>query len=627
MVKKLFNSVGALLVTLSLTAQPSGADSTRLSVNPTHIKEWADSLIQVGMQEYKVPGAAFVVVTKDSILYIKGYGFANLETSTPVDPYKTHFDMGSIPKALTAVAALQQVEVSKLSLHEPVSKWVPYFTGNAYKTPTLHQLLTHTAGLDDMSNIGSATKSPSLVPSLHDFIQSTPPIQVMPAGEVISYSNLGYGIVGAMIETSSGKQFANYMQEYVLAPLSMGNSSFFAELSEEMEQRRALGYEYLGGEYVAAPINYQINSPAAGLRSTAGDMANFIMMMLNDGKFDGQQVLAGDMVETMKSQQFTNHPDIQGLGYSLRQETINGWNVMAQNGGWQGFNHDFYLIDEAGLGLMVLLNADEGSQVGEAIITSFTEKFLPSRTHELPMVQPTPNLDEYVGAYRSNRYSRKKVTKFGILLGAIPEFEISQASDTLFYFSRPLVYEGNDVFRRVDGVGQIAFLRDDNGKVNTMVRSYSHYDANDKVKVYQTANFQLNLYLVMACFQLILFFISMVLIIRQVIKKQMENGSWIRLSTQLAASILPIVFVLGLMIEFASVGAWDFQYGPTANLQVWLSLMFVQIPLLAFMIYFFIRSRQHFPNVLSKVCYLFSMVLLSGFLMYLNHWNLLGMKF
>lgn len=597
------------------------------SFTKERLESWADSLILPAMEGYHIPGASFAIVSKDSVVLLKGYGKANLKSGLPIDPLRTHYDMGSIPKALTAVALMQLVDQGKVDLHQDVREIFPFIRhkNDLDEYISLHQLLTHSAGLDDLSNLASASRSPNEVPALEDFIKSQTIYKVMDGGEMSSYSNIGYALIGAMIAGRSGKSFPEYMQDHVLGPLDMKHSSFYPELEDSMESRRALGYEYIHGTFQTAPVNYQFNSPAAGLRSTGGDMANFVQMLLNKGRFKGRNILAETSVKKMLSRQFSNHPDLPALGYSLREESYEGWEVWGQNGAWQGFNHDFFLIPEAGLGFLICMNTDEGSQLAQALIEDFVQRYLPEKPkEEVPLSQTPSELKEYAGIYRGTRFSRKSITKLGVLLGFVSELEVEFRQDSLFYYGTALLYKGNDVFRRADGLGEIAFLRNAEGQIEGLARSYSHYEAHQKISYYQSSSFYLLLLgiLILSLF-LIAFFST-----RQYFKnKRMQQLAAFSLKASRLAflsSIIPILWLIGIVWEFSSVGQWDYQYGATPTLNLLLAIPFCLLVLQVYMVYYFFKRNSSFPNRKSKGLFFMATMTLLAFLLFLHKWNFLG---
>ncbi|WP_222981745.1 serine hydrolase domain-containing protein [Flagellimonas meishanensis] len=588
---------------------------------------WVDPIIQKGMESFNIPGVAFVLVSKDSILYSKGYGFANLEGRIPVNPFETHFDMGSIPKALTAVAALQLVEDGIFNLHAPISEVLgalPYCKFEDGRPITLHHLLTHTAGIDDISNIGSASKSIVDFPSLSDFLEANPPKQFTGPGRVVSYSNLGYGLIGRMMEIATDKPYQEYMRSNLLEPLQMEHSSFEVSQIHQMDEQRAVGYEYFDGTYHAVPKNFQINLPAAGLRGSAGDMANFVQMLLNKGKFDGKVILGEGMVDKMTSTQYTSHPDIIGLGYSLREQQICPSRIMAQNGGWQGYNNDFFIFPDKGVGFMVSVNTDDSTQLAEELLSAFKKKFLDPCTDAMEIRHNPADLLPYVGTYRSNRHSRHTITKAGILLGAIPEFEIEVINDSLNYQGVPLIFLGNDVFSRSDGHGKIAFIRNANHQITHMVRDYSPYDANEKIKWFETAQVQLYVFIFILTMQLALLLISIYLTVKRFWFSRVMQISVERLNV-IFGNATSLIFVYLLISEFMHIGPWELQYGLSANLRLILLLPYMVLVFLFVSGYFvykkFRNGNGFFKGILLS---LISLTTMAVFLLLLNNWNLIG---
>lgn len=599
-------------------------------LNIESIESWADAIIQPAMDSYHVPGLAFSVVSRDSVIVSKGYGQAKLNPVLSIDPLRTHFDMGSIPKALTAIALMQLIDQGKIDVHQDIREMIPYLhqTNELDGPISLHQLLTHSAGLDDLSNLGSASRFPDEVPPLQEFIRSQPIHQVMEGSIMTSYSNIGYAMIGAVIEHISGRSFPEYMQDFLLDPLEMHHSSFYAALDDTMESRRAIGYEFINGSFQAAPINYQFNSPAAGLRSTAGDMAHVVQMLLNEGQFRGQRILSESSVKTILSRQFSNHPDLPGLGYSLREEHYDGWEIWAQNGAWQGFNHDFFLIPEAGLGMVICLNTDEGSQLAEALMDDFARIFLaPKQIEEVPLAQSPSFLEEYAGIYRGTRSSRHSITKFGVLLGFVSELEVDCRNDSLFYYGTALLYEGNDVFRRADGLGKIAFLRNAEGDIHGLARSYSQYEAHEKISFYQSSKFHLRLFALLFFSLLLISFISILQYVNRKRNKLSQVPDSKAILLQLLSALLPIIWLAGIALEFSTVEPWDYQYGATQTLRLLLAVPFVLMVLEVYMIYYLFQKPKAFPGKGARFLFISSLLVLLFFLLFLHHWNLLGYQY
>ena len=260
------------------------------------------------MSKYKIPGVSMVFIEEGKIAWKKTYGYANLETSEKVTD-ETVFTGASFSKPLTAVAALNLVETKKLSLDNNVNTtlkgWqVPEneFT-NAAKV-TLRHLLSHRAGIknDLWNSYLPKQKAPSLLQLLSGQAPSTDPATSVIAipGSVERYSNTGYSVIQKLIEDVTDQKFEHVLDEFVLEPSGMKASSFQQPIPNNLQNKRAVGYdENLN------PFPYKIfpYKAAGGVWTTPSDIASFIITLLND--YDGQQKL---LSQSMMKNIFSRNP-------------------------------------------------------------------------------------------------------------------------------------------------------------------------------------------------------------------------------------------------------------------------------------------------------------------------------
>lgn len=168
------------------------------------------------MTSLRVPGAAMIIFEHGKPLLVKGYGVRSADDPIAVNE-KTLFRLGSTAKLFTALAALQLAQSGRLDLHAPIGGH-PVFGG-----VTMHQLLTHTAGLrDDAPQDGPHDES-ALARNVETYGSDD---VLAPAGKIFSYANTGYVLAGRVIERISGKPFAAAVHELVLAPNGMHASTY-----------------------------------------------------------------------------------------------------------------------------------------------------------------------------------------------------------------------------------------------------------------------------------------------------------------------------------------------------------------------------------------------------------------
>jgi CubicO group peptidase (beta-lactamase class C family) len=206
------------------------------------------------MAEHKVPGVAVSVISGGEVIYKKGFGFRDQERGLPVTP-DTIFGVASVTKSFSALAIMQLAESGKLSLGDPVQKYIPGFDlpGGGGEAVTIHHFLTHTSGLPPLPTLGYSIRGNTMPdpdddePKKEDSQKEQPEHPQQPIntydeltgyirngdfkllgkpGEYCSYSNDCYGLLGVIIEAVSGENYEDYMRKHILDSLMMGRSNF-----------------------------------------------------------------------------------------------------------------------------------------------------------------------------------------------------------------------------------------------------------------------------------------------------------------------------------------------------------------------------------------------------------------
>src|SRR5205809_7198952 len=184
-----------------------------------------DALIPSQLRNRNIAGAVVSVVKDGQALFQKGYGYADVEEKKPVLPDQTLFRPGSVSKLFTATAVMQLVEQGKVDLNRDVNDYLDFAIPKTYPEPvTLRRLLTHTAGFEEtLKNLFVAHES-DLKP-LRTYLVNQMPQRIFRTGKVVSYSNYGFTVAGYIVEHVSGEKFERYIDNHILKPLRMTNST------------------------------------------------------------------------------------------------------------------------------------------------------------------------------------------------------------------------------------------------------------------------------------------------------------------------------------------------------------------------------------------------------------------
>jgi CubicO group peptidase (beta-lactamase class C family) len=361
--------------------------------------------------ETGAPGAVVAVVQGGRVLLTRGYGLADLETRKPARP-DTVFRVGSVSKPVTATAVMQLVEAGRVDVGAPVSSYVrdvplPVRSG---RPVTVRDLICHAGGFDVRLE-GTAARSDADVQPLGRYLRDHMPPQVRPAGDVISYSNHGYALLGHLVEHLSGQPFEAYAAARIFHPLGMTRSAF--RLTGALARDAATGYERGPGGFRRSVVIHPHIYPAAGLNTTAEDMAWFMVAHLNGGRTDTGEVLSAASTEEMHRQQFTTAPGVPGMAFGFFEFPLRGERALVHSGGIRGFMSGLALWPDRQLGLFVSNNGYSGAIVSD-LVTDFARRYLPAGAR-VPKFRDAAPLERLAGSYRPVTETQGTLEKAGSL--------------------------------------------------------------------------------------------------------------------------------------------------------------------------------------------------------------------
>lgn len=465
--------------------------------NNEDIKKFMDNYFNEKMKKYLVPGAAVVVVKDNKEVFKMGYGYSNLESNDLVDPNQTSFPACSVSKLFTATAIMQLYEEGKIDLDRNINDYIsPYKVINKYnKEVTCRNLLTHSSGIDEASELNGTTIDENSIKSQEYFMDTHTPVVVTEPNSICRYSNEGYDLLGYIVEKVSGISYEDYVKEKILKPLKMNNSSVRLK-----DNDTAIGYTYDDDNYVANPLSYQYTSGSAGIIATAKDMENFILANLNNGQFQNSSILSPKILNLMHDKQFSNSKDLPGMGFGFIRSYRNGQEIIKHEGGLpSGYTTTLFLIPKENLGIYVATNSLS------ALPFDFEEEFLnyfyPKNNDDFNAAEKNVSKDysKYEGIYRSyDGTSKTNIMKLNVLFDPTMDMKIKDNKDgtlTLHEFTSAkeeiitkLIEIENGLFLREDGRGKFVFRTDEEGNVTYAFNDTSE-NSFEKIKFYEEREF------------------------------------------------------------------------------------------------------------------------------------------
>lgn len=600
------------------------------------VQEFMDKFFTSNMQKYKIPGSDVVVVKDGKEVFKKGYGYSNLDKKIEVNPDETLFPAASVSKLFTATAIMKLYEQGKLDINENVEKYIaPYKIDNDYnEVITCANLLTHSSGVDEASEINGNTRNEKNIKSQEYYFDNHKPKVVREPNTVSRYSNQGYNILGYVIEKVSGVSYEEYIKKNIIEPLKMDNT-----LVRVKNHSTATGYEYDNGSFNEVPLAYQYTSGSSGINATLNEMENFMMMHLNNGEVGGSRILKEETAKEMKEKQFANNEALPGMGYGFIRSNRNGQEILKHEGGLPGFTTTMFLMPKEKLGIYVATNSLNPLPFN--IEDEFLNQFYPQESTKYSKLKAKSNKDysKYEGTYRSyDGISKSNIMKIGFLLDPTMDLRITDNKDgtlTLKEYTSAkeenitkLIEIKHGVFAREDGKGDFAFKLDSNERITYAFNDVSH-NSFEKINFYDGRIFNIILFILVILVFIVNISINILKGIKRLFKRSVkEKSKEIKRNSSLnfIISLLNITGFIGALVLAISI--------IVTNDSSFIYLLYI---LLSFLMFSTILSGVGLINIIrlwiKKVCskrdkIYFTVVTIANiaFIWLIYYFNFLGVK-
>ncbi|MCM3904665.1 MAG: beta-lactamase family protein [Pyrinomonadaceae bacterium] len=359
-----------------------------------------DAFIAQHMNETGAPGMTLALADRNGLLRTSQYGFADLKAGVKVGP-QTLFEIGSISKSFVAIAILSLADEGKIDLHKPVIEYLPWLKIESKYAPfTTHHLLTHTAGL-------------SAVPLLMRVAATTLTTGSEPGARFL-YSNIGYVLLGFLLEAIDRRPFPEVLLKRVMEPLGMTSSA--PVITNAIKERLAIGYVPLHedrpfplrGKITEAPW-LEVPEAAGSVAATAGDMVPYLQMLLNRGLGPRGRVISEKSFELLVKPVIKApfRGEDASYGYGLWNSDVSNRTLVRHTGGMVAFSSAMYADLTDGFAAFASVNANlRGYRPVAVTRYALDLLYAASRNQELPALPPpqaTPdsvnNAGDYAGTF------------------------------------------------------------------------------------------------------------------------------------------------------------------------------------------------------------------------------------
>jgi CubicO group peptidase (beta-lactamase class C family) len=386
----------------------------------TYAKQSLTWFINKKMREHNIKGMSIALVDDQDIVWASGFGLADVEKEIPVTR-ETIFQIGSTSKLFTALAVMQLHDRGQINIDDPITRYIPEFAIQSHDQNiapiTVRNLLTHHSVLSDSLFVQDVTKYiPPAQISLdtvieklnHDFL-------AIPPNLAFRYSNVGFSLLAALVEHVTGKNFSDYVDENICSPLGMTKSSF--TLKEESRPLFAAGYMNDGVNFGWPGIDY----PDGFMYSNVMELSIFMRMFLNNGTYNGKQIISPQTLNDMLSRQNKDIPldfdFVRGLGWWINYDfkKLNIGDIFYHGGFNAGFHSMLAIVLQHKIGVVIQTNTSkDDAEIQDKAVEPIAQEALRllyeikvGRSHEPKPIPPIPpvttipakELAKHVGTY------------------------------------------------------------------------------------------------------------------------------------------------------------------------------------------------------------------------------------
>ncbi len=334
---------------------------------PSFIKDSLDAYIRRGLEDWKIPGLAIVIVKDGKVEVMKGYGVKDLETREAVDEH-TLFMIASNTKLFTGTALALLEHTKLLSLNDKITKYFPSF--RLYDTVstsmvTIRDMLTHRIGTKTFQGDFTFWNTKLTRREIMEKMRLLRPSQVF--RQDYGYCNSCFLTAGEVIPRVTGKQWEEFVADSITKPLGMNQTMMLSTgINQKGNAAKPYTTSYTNTLQRVPFDNWNNLAPSASMISNVSDLSKWLLMQLDSGRLEGKQILPWQVLQktrdvniiitSRKSAIYPMH--FRGYGLGLSAADYNGRQVYWHTGGAAGMVSNVCFIPEEKLGIAILTNND-----------------------------------------------------------------------------------------------------------------------------------------------------------------------------------------------------------------------------------------------------------------------------
>jgi CubicO group peptidase (beta-lactamase class C family) len=539
------------------------ADEQSAELTAADVSAFLDGFVPMQIEREDIAGAVVVVVKDGTVLFAKGYGFADAKNRKPVSAENTLFRPGSISKLFTWTSVMQLVEKGKLDLDRDVNTYLDFRIPSYDSRPiTLRNIMTHTSGFEETVKELFA-EDPTHMPALDTYLKAHVPDRIFPPGRTPAYSNYATAVAGYIVSRIAGKPFNQYVEETIFKPLGMMHSTFTQPLPANLKPLMSNGYNR--GSDDPKPFEVITCYPAGSLSTTASDMARFMIAHLQNGKYGDARILSDETARLMHSRQFGPDDAEPGMALGFYEENSNGLRIIGHGGDTIYFHSDLHLIPDKNLGFFVSYNSAGRGEISTrtALWQKFIDRYFPYKVPDIPKSNLN-HAKDVTGYYLGSRRTDGDIVH---LLWRLTELKVIANPDGTISVDEFKDFNGKVkklreikpfAFRETNGQELVVFHQPKDGAPMRLIVRFPFF-VFDRVSFYESSRFLI----ILATFSLSVLALVLILwpvagLVRRRYATKLEltpAEKRARLLTRIVC-LLDLIFVIGLAI-FISKGSDD----------------------------------------------------------------------
>lgn len=401
--------LGSLFPSIGVSAAPDET-TTPSNLPIAELENKVDAYVEkyIGTS---VPGAAVVVVKDGEIVLSKGYGYSDVASKSEISSADSVFEYAGLTKVYTWTAVMQLVEQGTLDLNADIMTYLPEEFGAklkkhlAFDTPiTLVHLMNNTAGFEEKEFDSNYYNATYLSKNLEEALLETMPEQVFEPGEVMTGSSFSASLAGYIVESVTGKEFYDYVEETILTPLAVTNTTAKPNFANNAQiiANKVKAYTNFDNEFEEMSYTYSNLYATSGMNGTAEALAKLVLSFMPEEGKDGK-LLSNESIKTMLTKTYSVNASAKGQVHGLYEYPAE-IEAYYHDGSNLGFSNMMTFVPDESFGVIILSNTSNATDflygLTDYLILQDSEGAV-TPSADLPSVDPIVET-EFIGAKRSH---------------------------------------------------------------------------------------------------------------------------------------------------------------------------------------------------------------------------------